>query len=258
MNQDRTRQIANLVAVIVTIGFNVLANALPLNGQTTGQISDRFPVYFVPAGYVFAIWFVIYIGFLAFAIYQFLPAQRENLRLRRMGYLFVVASLANIFWLFFWHYNLFVLSLVAMLVLLASLIAVYLRLDIGRTPARGAEKWCVDIPFSVYLAWISVATFANTADVLYYLGWNGGFLGAQAWAALMILVAAALGAFLAFTRGDIPFVVVLIWSFVGIAVKQAGVPLVAVTSWVMAGGLILILIIIELTRQSRPAYSRTS
>jgi hypothetical protein len=258
MNQDRTRQIANLVAAIVTIGFNILANALPLNGQNTGEISDRFLVYFVPAGYVFSIWFVIYIGFLAFAIYQFLPSQRENPRLRRIGYLFVLASLANIAWLFFWHYNLFVLSLVAMLALLACLIAIYLRLDIGRSEVEGAEKWCVDIPFSIYLGWISVATIANVTDVLYYLGWDGGFLEPQAWAVVMILAAGGLGAIAAYTRGDIAFVLVLIWSLIGIGVKQAGAPLVAVAAWVMAGVLVLILILIALVRPNRQVVERVS
>jgi hypothetical protein len=258
MNQDRTRQIANLIVAIVTIGVNILANALPLNGQNTGEISDRFQVFFVPAGYVFAIWLIIYIGFLAFAIYQFLPSQRDNLRLKRIGYLFVVASLANMAWLFLWHYNLFLLTLVAMLTLLASLIVIYLRLDIGRTPVKGVEKWCVDIPFSIYLAWISVATIANVTDVLYYLGWDGGFLGAQAWAVIMILVAAVLGAIVAFTRGDLPFLLVLIWSFIGIAVKQAGAPLVAVTAWITSGALLLILILITLVRPKRQTVQRPS
>jgi benzodiazapine receptor len=56
MNKDLVRQIANALAVIATITMNILANALPLNGQNTGDISDRFQVLFVPAGYVFAIW----------------------------------------------------------------------------------------------------------------------------------------------------------------------------------------------------------
>jgi len=55
MSKDTLRQAVNVVAALMTIAINGLANALPLNGQTTGEISDRFRVYFVPAGYVFSI-----------------------------------------------------------------------------------------------------------------------------------------------------------------------------------------------------------
>jgi len=163
----------NLLAVIVTIGVNGLANALPLNGQTTGEISDRFQVYFVPAGYVFSIWGLIYLGFTAFAVYQALPAQRDNPRLQRIGYLFALSCLANIAWLFLWHYEIFLLTLVAMVALLLLLVAIYLRLDINRVRVNRAERWLVHIPFSIYLGWITVATIANVTSVLDYLNWSG-------------------------------------------------------------------------------------
>ncbi|MCJ7534702.1 MAG: hypothetical protein MUO57_04125, partial [Anaerolineales bacterium] len=82
MTRDIVRQILVLIAAFTTIIFNILANALPLNGLNTGAISDRFQVFFVPAGYVFSIWGLIYVGLIAYAIYQVLPAQRENPRLR--------------------------------------------------------------------------------------------------------------------------------------------------------------------------------
>ena len=62
MSKDTLRQIANILSVVLALTVNILASALPLNGQNTGEISDRFQVYFVPAGYVFAIWGVIYLG----------------------------------------------------------------------------------------------------------------------------------------------------------------------------------------------------
>ena len=125
-----------------------MANALPLNGQSTGEISDRFQVYFVPAGYVFSIWGLIYLGLGAFAVYQALPAQREDPRLRRIGYLFALSCLANVAWLFLWHYEQFALTVVAMLPLLLSLIAIYLRLEIGRVRVPAIEEWLVRVPFA--------------------------------------------------------------------------------------------------------------
>src|SRR5512139_2824193 len=122
--KDSFRQISVFVSVIVTLIVNVLANALPINGLKTGQISDRFQVYFVPAGYVFSIWGVIYLGLIAFAIFQALPS------LRATGWWISLGGLANSAWIFLWHYEQFPLTLAAMLVLLATLIVTYLGLGI--------------------------------------------------------------------------------------------------------------------------------
>jgi len=234
MSKDTLRQLANLLSVILALSVNVLASTLPLNGQNTGEISDRFQVFFVPAGYVFAIWGIIYIGWIAFTIYQFLPAQKENPRLQRLGYLFALSGIFNAAWLFCWHYNQFGLSVLVMLTLLGLLIASYLKLNIGRTTVSVAEKWCVDIPFSVYLGWITVATVANITDYLYLIGWNGFSIAPQVWAVIMLIVASLLGVAMAVTRHDSGYVFVLVWSFVGIAVKQSAAPLVANSAWVLA------------------------
>lgn len=139
--KDTLRQITNLVSVIVALTVNILASTLPLNGQNTGEISDRFQVYFVPAGYVFAIWGLIYIGWIAFIMYQFRSSQKESSRLRRLGYLFALSNIANAAWLFSWHYNFFGLSVLIMLSLLGLLLASYLRLNVNRSSAKGAEWW---------------------------------------------------------------------------------------------------------------------
>jgi hypothetical protein len=205
-----------------------------LNNQTTAQISDRFKVYFVPAGYVFAIWGIVYIGWLAFVIYQFLPAQKQSPRLRGLGYLFALSGVFNAAWLFCWQYNYVGLSIIVMLILLGLLIASYLKLDIGCTSVSRAEKWCVDIPLSVYLGWISVATIANISDWLYSVNWNGFNLDPQVWAVVMLVVASLLGLWMALTRRDGAYLLVFVWAFIGSALKQASVPLVAYSAWVAA------------------------
>ena len=251
MNKDQIRQIVNVLAVIVMITINILANALPINGQNTGEISDRFQVFFVPAGYVFSIWGLIYIGLLAFAVYQALPAQRENPRLRKIGYWFALSCLANSVWIFLWHYNLFPLSLIVMLVLLAALLVIYLRLDIGRTRVSTVERWCVDIPFSVYLGWITVATVANVTDVLYDLGWNGFGIAPETWAVIMLIIAAGLGVAMAVTRRDVAYLLVLVWAFAGIGVKQAAVPLVATTAWIVTALMIFMIFYSVIARKGQ-------
>jgi translocator protein len=234
MTKDSLRQLANILSVALALTVNVLANALPLNGQNTGEISDRYPAYFVPAGYVFAIWFLIFVGWIAFAIYQALPSQRENPRLRKLGYAFALSGVFNAAWLFCWHYNQFGLSVGVMFILLGLLIASYLRLDVGKTVVSGAEKWSVDMPMSVYLGWITVATVANVTTWLYAINWDGFGITPQAWAAIMIGVASVLGLLMTLTRRDSGYVLVLAWAFAGIGVKQAAEPLVANTAWAAA------------------------
>jgi len=234
MKKDIWRQIANILSVVLALTVNILASTLPLNGQNTGEISDRFQVFFVPAGYVFAIWGVIYIGWIAFAVYQALPAQKESPRLRKLGYLFALSGLLNAAWLFCWHYNQFGLSVLVMLGLLGLLIASYLRLDVGRTPVGNAEKWCVDVPFSTYLGWISVAAIANVTDWLYFVNWNGFGIAPEIWAVIMLLVASLVGVMMALTRRDSAYLFVFAWSFAGIAVKQAATPMVAYAAWAAA------------------------
>jgi hypothetical protein len=248
MSKDTPRQYANLLSVILGLTINVLAVALPLNGQDTGEISDRFQVYFVPAGYVFSIWSVIYLGWIAFTIFQFLPAQKENPRLRRLGYLFAISNLFNAAWLFCWHYNWFGLSVLVMLGLLGLLIASYLRLDVNRSPVTRGEYWSVDVLFSVYLGWITVATVANITSWLYYINWDGFGITPQTWAVIMLAVASLLGLLMALTRRDAGYLAVLVWAFAGIAVKQTSAPTVVLAAWV-AAALMLGLALFSLVRR---------
>ncbi len=234
MSKDSVRQLANALLVLLALAVNILASTLPLNGQNTGEISDRFLVYFVPAGYVFAIWGVIYIGWIAFILFQYRKDQRESPRLRKLGYAFALSGVFNAAWLFCWHYNAFGWSVVVMLALLAALIVSYLRLNVGLTPVNNAEKWSVDIPFSVYLGWISVATIANITDYLYLINWDGFGIAPQVWAVIMLTVASIVGVLMALTRRDSAYTLVFVWSFIGIANKQADEPLVANSAWIAA------------------------
>jgi hypothetical protein len=236
-------QVLVVLAVLATIVINVLANALPLNGQNTGEISDRFQVYFVPAGYVFSIWGVIYLGLILYAIYQALPAQRTNPRLASTDILFILSCLANIIWLFLWHYNQFPLTLVAMISLLLLLTAIYLRLGIGEVEVPASEKWLVHLPFSIYLGWVTVATIANVTSVLDFLNWSGWGISEELWAMIMLAAATIIAALVAFTRGDAAFLLVLIWAFVGIAVKQAATPSVAMAAWIASSVTVVLLVV---------------
>lgn len=226
----RLQQGLIILAVFATLAVNSLANSLPLNGLTTGEISDRFDTLFVPAGYTFAIWGLIYLGLLLYAFYQALPAQRENERLRSIVAPFLLASAANIAWIFLWHFLLFPLSLLAMVLLLISLIVIYRRLRSPAAAIPAAERWLVRLPFSIYLGWVSVATIANAQDVLSYWNWDGFGLSEVAWAVTMLIVGLLLALVVAVREQDAAYVLVFVWAYAGIALGQADTPAVATTA----------------------------
>jgi hypothetical protein len=223
------RQILVAVSILATLVVNVLADALPLNGKNTGVISDQFQVWFVPAGYVFAIWGLIYIGLITYGVYQALPSQRDNPRLRNADGFFILSGVANCLWLFLWHYEQFVGTLAVMLVLLASLIAVYLRLGIGETKASKTETWLVRVPISVYLGWITVATVANVTELLDYLKWNGFGLPAYLWFLVVLVAVLVIATLMSVNRKDIAYTLVILWALAGVAYKNSADPLLWVT-----------------------------
>ena len=241
--KDKLRQVAVVLTILATIAVNILADALPINGLGTGQISDRFQVYFVPAGYVFAIWGLIYLGLIAFAIFQALPSQRENPRLRSTGWWISLGGLANIAWIFLWHYEMFALTVIAMLVLLGTLIVTYLRLGNGRIKVPPAERYSAHLTFSIYLGWITVATVANITSLLDYLNWNGFGIAPEIWMGIVLAAVLVIAVLMNFTRRDIAYAGVILWALAGIAVKFADVPAVAIPTWITFGLVALTLIL---------------
>jgi hypothetical protein len=230
MKAKRWIMIASLVLVLVVNG---LANILPINGLTTGEVSDDFPILFVPAGYVFSIWGLIYLALIAFAIYIVTPRGRENEKIDSIAWWFVAANIFNSTWVFLWHYLQFPLTLIAIVGLLVSLIAIFLKLGIGVEPRPLLERLVVAATFSIYLGWATVAVVANFAQTLYSIGYRGDPLSQVIWTLLLLLVATGLGIVMIFKRRQVAYPLVLTWAFVGIYVKQADTPLVAYSALVL-------------------------
>jgi translocator protein len=247
--KDTIRQIAVVLTVLGTLIVNYLAVALPLNGLNTGAISDQFKVYFVPAGYVFSIWGIIYLGLIAYAVFQALPSQRENPRLRRTGWWISASGLANMAWLFAWHYEQFLITLPVMLVLLAVLIVTYLNLGIGESGVSRAETWAVRVPFSIYLGWISVATIANATELLDFLHWDGFGIAPKTWAVILMVAVVVIAGLMSYLRRDIAYNAVIVWALIGIAVKNSGARIVSYPA--LAAALIVALVLVYCLWQQR-------
>jgi hypothetical protein len=239
-------QIINSFSFLAVLVVNGLANAIPLGGNTTGDISALYPNLFVPAGLTFSIWGVIYLAVGVFIVYQardlFSKKKIEMPYLQAIGWLFFISCLANIGWLFAWHYGQVLLSLLAMLVLLFALILIYLKLDIAKQPVDSAIRYYVHLPFSLYLGWITVATIANVTAVLVRLNWNGWGLSEVFWTVLVIMAGTVITLLNIVQRGDIAYSTVIIWAYLGIIIKRFSVDSQPIITIVITAGLGIVLI----------------
>jgi len=197
-----------------------------------------------PAGFTFSIWGIIYTLLLIFAIYQFMPKNRDKSFLEQISILFALSGIWNISWLFLWHYQLVTYSPILMIALLTTLIVIYLHLDIGRANVSLKERLAVYLPFSVYLGWISIATIANVAAALTAIGWDGWGIEPSTWAVVIIYFALLLTAAVLATRRDITFSLVVVWALVGIVANRSGYPSIVLASEV---GIALILVSVVVT-----------
>jgi benzodiazapine receptor len=211
-------------AFVLTLVVNGMANGIPLGGQTTGEISAKYPSLFTPAGFTFSIWGLIYSLLLAFVIWQALPGQRNNQKIASISTLFVANCAANAAWIFVWHYDLLWLSLLLMGCILVTLVLIYRRLDAAGPAASITELILLRLPFSIYTGWITVATIANLSCVQFAMGWDNTGLSQLDWTLLKLAIAGAIGATVIVRKGDIAYVLVIAWAAYGIAIKQTGSP----------------------------------
>jgi hypothetical protein len=239
MKTGLVRRLLVLLATLVTITVNALANILRLGSNSTADVSARYDNLFVPAGYVFAIWGVIYLGLMLYSVYQLLPAQAENPALKAIAPVYIVSALANCTWLVLWQFRQLPFTIFFMAIILISLLIIYLKLNIGKSHVSMGTRWLVHVPFSIYLGWISVATIANASGLLSTpngLSWTGWGIPPTVWAIIMTATAMLLAFLMAAIRQDTAYNLVIIWALVGIGVKQLPTtPLVGILAFIFAG-----------------------
>ena len=213
---------ANIILFILTVIVNSIAGSTSLiGGQNTATVSNNNPTLITPAGYVFSIWGIIYILLGAFVVYQALPRERGSDYHRKIGWLFVLSSLINIAWIFVWQFESLILSVVLIFALLLTLIAIYLRLNIGKSKIKTGERLAVHLPFSVYLGWITIASIADVAVTLTAYNWNGFGISPETWAIVVVAVALVITMLMLGIRKDAAYGLVVIWALVGIGVNHS-------------------------------------
>ena len=243
------------LATAAMILVNFLANALPINGQTTGDVTRGYEVYFIPAGYAFSIWSLIYLGLVVYSVYLSLAVARGRGADTALAIApwYLLTAVANACWLIAWHHNQFPLSMLLMVVLLAALIVIYRKLVVRPADSK-FELWSVHIPFRIYLGWISVATIANATITLDDAGWNGFGIAEPTWGVIMIAVATVLGLAMAFLHADAAYVAVVIWALVAVAVRLSDTTSILVAA--LLGAVVLGLALVANLLRAPKAASR--
>ncbi len=216
--QDR---LGSTVAFFVAILFNFLANALPLGGKTTGEISDRYESLFTPAGFTFAIWGIIYLGLTAFIVRQWFVRASDPYALSKIKTPFLVNCLANAGWIVAWHYDQLFLSMGIMLVILWTLIQINTLISRDASLRGGTDYVLIALPFSIYFGWISVATIANVSVIQSAYGWNDVLLSEQTWTILKLLIASYFGYKWGWKARRPAFLLVITWASFGVSVANS-------------------------------------
>lgn len=220
--------IANLVAYIFMVVMNVLANALPINGLTTKEVSDSYPNLFAPAGITFSIWGLIYVLFACFIVYSLVGVFNGNdktiIKLKQIGPWFFLSSIANGLWIIAWHHKSIYATVCLILVMLFSILFVYRQIRKLPMPYGAKEYFFLQLPFGVYLGWLSIATIANITALLVAVHWGRFGLSEDSWLSVMLSIAVLLTVFLVYKKKDLEYALVIIWAFIGIIIKrnQAG------------------------------------
>jgi len=229
LDTDQRRSLVTVVALTLTVAVNAAAVLLPLNGNSTAEISARSPALVIPANYVFSIWSVIYLALLIFTVSQALPGRQRDERLRRIGYLPALTGLLDAAWVVVWHYELFALTVPLMAALLLTLMVIYRRLDVGRLPVPRRDR-------------------------LVSLGFRGGPVAEEVWALGVVALGVVIAARVVMRHRDMAYAAVIAWAYAGIAVNQRDTPVVVAVALVGAATVVLL----ALTSRFRPGRGRPS
>lgn len=210
-----------LIIFILMILVNVLANTLPINNVTTAEVANLYPILFSPANYTFVIWIPIYILLGLFTLYQLKINRSTALYTEQfieLRYYFCISSLANIVWIFAWHYLMIDVSCLVMLMILYCLVSSVSL--IGKIQLSKTDKTFIKIPFEFYYGWILIATLSNILVFLESINWNGFGVSMEYWT-IVFLILGILFASFAMVRFKSPYIgLAPIWAYIGILINH--------------------------------------
>jgi translocator protein len=241
MSVPKPIHLVSLVAFVAMIVLNVLANALPINGLDTKEVSELYPSLFTPAGITFSIWSVIYISLLCFLVASWM--RKSDAFINELLPWFTVSCILNAAWILAWHYLQPAMSVAIMLALLIILTRIFVQLH-QATLTRLTDRIFLQLPFTLYLAWICVATIANISALLVAIEWDRAFLNDEDWTVLMMVVAALLAVKVTLDYRAPFFALVVMWALLGIHLRWSGREYIAIfyTSLMLITALVVVVL----------------
>lgn len=248
MNKDNFA--IKVIVVLTYVGMlitNILANTLPINGITTGAVSDSYENLFAPAGITFTIWGVIYLLLMIYSFFQLGIVLKEanekrSLLIKNIGILFSISSVANIVWILSWHYDQMLLTLILIVVMLLCLI--FISLLIRKENLNLKERFFIKLPFSIYFGWLSVATIANVVVILVKFNWDGLGISPAIWTMFILGIGTAIGITTMFKNRDLGYGMVFLWAYLGIIIKHTSVFQGAYPSVIMTAGICIVFFLV--------------
>ncbi len=248
-----------LATVVAFLGAGVVGGT-PVAEAAGGWLGqDATPV--APATPAFRIWSVIYLGLLAYSVWQLLPAQRRSSRQRTLRPWAAASMVLNAAWIWSVQLDQLTLSLVVIVVLLGVLVRMLLlTLEAPAESRLGAVV--ADGTFGLYLGWVTVATVANVAAVLAANGLEGLGPPAGRWddvaAAVVLAAAAGVGVVTAWRSGGrLAPAVGLGWGLTWIGVGRLGGDWAsAITATAAFLAAVVVLVAAVMVRPAGPVPSR--
>ena len=222
MERIKVLAVLNVISFLLHVTIAYMTQFKLINEKDIGEISDQYASLVTPAGFTFAIWGIIYTCLVIFCVYHIVMAYKRNKKteankdLRRIGPAFILINLASVAWIIAWVSGQLLLSVFLIVAQLAALSYIHIRLHIHNPVRNPASKIATELPLSIYLGWISMATIANTSAYLLGTGWDGWGIPDRQWAIIMVCATTILGLFMLFIRRNLAVALVLAWSFYGI------------------------------------------
>jgi len=213
MKQKNIDILRSVLLILGSMAQVILGGISEIMGweYTIGRRSMEAQTLVVPATYAFAIWGIIFLGCIIFAILHALPSNRSHTSFRIIGWGATIAFWMNGLWeVYVPLYGFDWGSLVIILMVLIPLISImfFLRkLDDHRK---------VFSPILLLAGWVSVATFVNMSVTANSMDFNPFQMNEMTHAMLILTSAGLVSGTLALYGGSFSYSIAVCWGYIAI------------------------------------------
>lgn len=198
-----------LLVTLINIAFDYILTAFT-DIPSIKDLTFQYRPLFVPASYAFAIWGIIYLGYIIYSVVQLLPSQQYKTGYDNLNIPFLIVNILGIVWVYAFRQNLVLFSeWVIIGMLLCSVILFTMSQRLVRR--LNYSRWII-VPFSMLMGWLSVATIAGTSVLLVAVHWDGWGITPDNWVLIVLAVALLLAMMIGVLFNDIAYPLVVAWG----------------------------------------------